>query len=153
MQCPEHHTKVGLWKVYYSEQLYLCSRAGLEAPAQVSEVYCVKNHIHSLLVCHYMNKLMARTGWGIGRRSAVVSGTPPPVPVSLGSFFPLMLLSSAFLHVAHPFGMRSVCEGDVASVTAGCLQSVVQLTAPCSAVYQKQCLFPAAFLAKRISRK
>lgn len=63
--------RLGLRKVLLLGPVALVLQRSLEAPAQVSGVYCVKNHVH-LFVCHYMNKLLARTGWGVGRPSAVV---------------------------------------------------------------------------------
>lgn len=63
---------LGFSKVYYLEQLYLHSRGVWKAPAQVSEVYRVKNHVHLWLKCHCTNKLLAKLGWSIGRWSAVV---------------------------------------------------------------------------------
>lgn len=48
----------------------------------------------------------------------------------LGSFLPLMLLRNTFLHIACQFRMRSMCEGDVTSVTAQCLQSLFPTHSP-----------------------
>lgn len=72
LQHPEHHTRAWPLQGLLLRAIALMLPESLEAPAQVSEVCCVKNQVLLLLVCHDMNRLLARTGRGISRWSAAL---------------------------------------------------------------------------------
>lgn len=102
---------LGLCEVYYSEKLHLCSR-GVWKLLLRSQVYCVKNYVHLLLVCHDVNRLLPRTGWGINGWSAALGLWVSSSCDRWAALSPPVLLRSTFLHVAYPFRMRSLCEGE-----------------------------------------
>lgn len=131
----------------------------LEAPTQVSQVYCAKNNVYLLLVYHYMNKLLARMGSSPGLGSlwsaAELRHFVSCICGHMVAFFFSLLrpFRTTFLHVAHPFGMRNVYERDVTSVTSWCSQSLFPAHGPVQYNLQKAMSAPCSIPCEAHLRK
>lgn len=149
MQCPEHHTGTWIFQGLLRGAVTLVLQGSLEAPAQVSEVYCAKNRVRLLLKFQCTNKLLAKLGWDTGSWSAVV-GLWGSIFCGLWVVFsPLVLLRSTSLYAVHLFRVRGILPLSHSQACSPCFQ----LTALCSTVHRKWCLVPEVFLTKLIPGK
>lgn len=155
MPCPERHTKGWSLQVLWVGAVALVFQGSLEVPALVSEVYCVKNHVHLLLLCHYTNKLLARMGWGIGRRSVVV-GLGDSISCACGCWAAFSLwcyLGTLFSTLHANLGWGACARGMLRLSQLSVCSPCFQLTALCCTIHQTWCLLPVVFLTKCFSGK
>jgi len=143
----------GLCKVYYSEQLCLCSRGVWKLlirslrfiVSKIVSTYCLSLREQAAGKDGLGHWQVVSTFWALGLHHLCLW--------SLGSLFPLMFLSNTSLHVPRLFKMRGGVRGILNLPHLGVCGPCFQLTAPCTMIHQNWCLLPVVFLTKCISGK
>lgn len=162
MLCLEHHTKAFLcccWFVTHTGYTWapsesgsshsgltglLCQKscpltAGMSLHEQIAGKDGIIPRAWELVVSSWTLALCLLCLWSFG---------------GLYFFFSLMRpFRTTFLHVAHPFGMRNVCERDVTSVTSWCSQSLFPTHRPVQYNSQKAMSAPCSIPCEAHLRK